>query len=296
MLAPSGGALRHGAAAIGYRAGLITLAALHVYPVKSCRGLAPAAARLTEAGLEFDREWLIVTPEGRFLTQREEPRLATVEVALENGALVLSAAGAGTVAVPLEPAAGAPVEVTVWKDRCRALDQGEDAAAWLGDLLGRPLRLVRFDPAHRRASSREWTGAVEAWTRFSDGFALLAIATASLGDLNARLPRPLPRDRFRANLWLDGLPPYGEDALHELVNGAVRLRRAKPCARCIVTTTDQGTGARDGEEPIRTLRGYRWDAALGGVTFGQNLIVVGGEGEWLRVGMELHESPVPADG
>jgi uncharacterized protein YcbX len=273
---------------------VVTLAALHVYPVKSCRGLAPAEARLTDAGLEHDREWLIVTPGGRFLTQREEPRLATVEVALGDGALTLSAAGAGSVAVPLEPAAGPRREVTVWDHRCEALDQGEDAAAWLGDLLGRPLRLVRFDPAHRRASSREWTGGVEAWTRFSDGFALLAISTASLEDLNARLSRPLPRDRFRANLWLDGLPAYGEDALRDLVAGGARLRRAKPCARCIVTTTDQARGARDGEEPIRTLEGYRWDAALRGVTFGQNLIVVGGHGEWLRVGMELQESPGPA--
>jgi uncharacterized protein YcbX len=270
---------------------LVTLAALHVYPVKSCRGLAPAAARLTDAGLEYDREWLIVTPEGRFLTQREEPRLATVEIALGDGALTLSAAGAGSVAVPLEPAAGPRREVTVWDHRCEALDQGEDAAAWLGDLLGRPLRLVRFDPAHRRESDRAWTGGAEAWTRFSDGFALLAISTASLDDLNGRLPRPLPRDRFRANLWLDGLPPYGEDRLHDLVAGGVRLKRVKPCTRCIITTTDQSTGARDGEEPIRTLKGYRWDAAVRGVAFGQNLIVAGGHGEWLRVGMELGQDP-----
>jgi hypothetical protein len=272
---------------------VITLAALHVYPVKSCRGLAPAAARLLEAGLEHDREWMIVTPDGRFLTQREEPRLATVEVALEDGALALSAPGAGRVAVPLGPADGAPVEVGVWNDRCRALDQGEEVAAWLGGAFARPLRLVRLHPSHRRASSRDWTGDVEAFTRFSDGYALLAISTASLDELNARLPRPLPRDRFRANLWLEGLPPYGEDALHDLTAGAVRLRRVKPCTRCVITTTDQSTGARDGEEPIRTLKGYRWDAALRGVAFGQNLIVVGGHGEWLRVGMELHGSPAP---
>jgi hypothetical protein len=271
---------------------VVTLAALHVYPVKSCRGLALEEARLLDAGLEHDREWMIVTPEGRFVTQREEPRLATIEVALDRRALVLSAAGAGAVAVPLEAAGGAPVEVTVWADRCRALDQGEEAAGWLGDVIGRPLRLVRLDPAHRRASDRAWTGEVAAWTRFTDGYALLAISKASLDDLNARLPRPLPRDRFRANLWLDGLPPYGEDALHYLTAGAVRLRRVKPCTRCIITTTDQATGARDGEEPMRTLKSYRWDPALHGVMFGQNLIVVGGSGEPLQVGMEFRPEPL----
>jgi hypothetical protein len=234
---------------------------------------------------------MIVTPAGRFLTQREEPRLATVEVALEERALVLSAPGSGSVRVALEPAGGPRVEVTVWDHRCQAFDQGEDAATWLGDLLGRPLRLVRFDPAQPRASSREWTGTVEAWTRFSDGFALLAISRASLDDLNARLPRPLPVDRFRPNLVLEGLPAYGEDGLHDLVAGPVRLRRVKPCTRCIITTTDQASGARDGEEPIRTLRRYRWDPALHGVTFGQNLIVVSGGGAQLRVGMGFRSEP-----
>jgi uncharacterized protein YcbX len=86
---------------------------------------------------------------------------------------------------------------------------------------------------------------------------------------------------------LDGLPPYGEDQLEDLVAGAVRLRRGKPCARCRVTTTNQATGEVEGEEPLRTLKTYRWDSALKGVMFGQNMFVVAGEGEMLRVGMGL---------
>jgi hypothetical protein len=280
--------LRRHAAAIGYRARVITLAELHVYPVKSCRGIALEEARLTEAGLEHDREWMIVTPDGRFTTQRERPRLALVETRLTPGALVLSAAGHGSVAVPFEHD-GAPLEVTVWRDRCRAHDQGEDAARWLSAFAGCELRLVRFDPSHRRPSDPAWTGGLEALARFSDGFALLAIARASLADLNTRLATPLPMNRFRPNLVLDGLPPYGEDRLEDLVAGNARLRRAKPCARCVVTTTDQSTGERDGEEPLRTLKSYRWDPALKGITFGQNLIVAGGAGSWLRVGMALND-------
>jgi uncharacterized protein YcbX len=94
-------------------------------------------------------------------------------------------------------------------------------------------------------------------------------------------------ERFRPNLVLDGLPPYGEDALGDLVSGDVRLRRVKPCTRCVITTTDQATGRVDGVEPIRTLKAYRWNAALRGVAFGQNLIVVSGEGATLRVGQQL---------
>jgi uncharacterized protein YcbX len=113
------------------------------------------------------------------------------------------------------------------------------------------------------------------------------LSLASLADLNARLPAPLPMNRFRPNIVLDGLEAYGEDAIHELHAGALTLRLVKACTRCTITTTDQDTAARDPEEPLRTLRGYRWDAALHGVTFGQNAIVVEGVGASVRSGQQL---------
>jgi uncharacterized protein YcbX len=265
---------------------MVLLAALHLYPVKSCRGIAVAEATVTGAGLEHDREWMVVTPEGRFVTQRECPRLALITPDLSDDALALVAPGADRLVVPLELRADVR-QVTVWGDRCPAFDQGEPAARWLTELLGRPLRLARFDPSHRRLSDVTWTGGVEAPNRFSDGYPLLAISRASLDDLNARLPVPLPMDRFRPNLVLAGLPPYGEDALEDLVAGGVRLRRVKPCTRCAITTTNQASAEVEGDEPLRTLKSYRWDKALRGVTFGQNLIVLAGVGAALRVGMEM---------
>jgi len=264
----------------------VTVGALHLYPVKSCRGIGVPEATVTDAGLEHDREWMVVTPEGRFVTQRECPRLATVRVALGDGTLELAADGAGSVAVPFD-LRGQPVEVSVWRDRCRAHDQGDPVARWLGDVLARPLRLVRFAPAQRRLSDPAWTGGLDATNRFSDGFALLAISRASLADLNSRLAVPLTMNRFRPNLELDGLPAYGEDALEDLVAGALRLRRVKPCTRCVITTTDPETGVVDGDEPLKTLKTYRWDPRLRGVTFGQNLIVVAGAGTRLRAGVQL---------
>jgi len=265
---------------------MLSLASLHLYPVKSCRGIAVTEATLTAEGLEHDREWMIVTPEGRFVTQREVPRLALIATDLSDDALTLAAPGLGRLVVPLE-SSGDSRQVTVWGDLCPAFDQGEPAARWLTELLGRPLRLVRFDAAHRRLSDSTWTGGVEAPNRFSDGYPILAISRASLDDLNARLPVPLPMDRFRPNLVLEGLPPYGEDALDDLLAGDVRLRRVKPCTRCAITTTNQATAEVEGDEPLRTLKSYRWDKALRGVTFGQNLIVVAGAGASLRTGMEL---------
>lgn len=265
---------------------MVIIASLHVHPVKSCRGYALESARLEASGLEHDREWMIVDATGRFVTQRELPSLALVGTAIAGRVLRLSAPGLEPLDVPLDRE-GPSRPVVVWNDRLNAFDEGDVAAEWLSTFLGRPLRLVRFDARAGRTSDPRWTGAVEARTRFSDGYALLAISRASLEDLNARLPVALPMERFRPNLVLDGLPPYGEDALGDLVAGDARLRRVKPCTRCVITATDQATGRVDGAEPIRTLRTYRWDAALRGVAFGQNLIVVRGEGATLRAGQRL---------
>jgi uncharacterized protein YcbX len=194
---------------------VVSLAGLFVYPVKSCRGIGLAAAVLTDAGLEHDREWMIVTPDGRFVTQREEPRLALISTRLEPDALWLSAPNAEPLEVPFRRA-GTSTEVIVWRDHCRAHDEGAAAARWLEDLLSRPLRLVRFDAAHRRQSDAAFTGQTPAFTRFADGYAMLAISQASLDDLNARLPTPLPMNRFRPNMvlevaavWEDGLGEFG---------------------------------------------------------------------------------------
>ena len=80
---------------LGYLGAVITLAALFTYPVKSCRGTEHKSALLEEAGLAHDREWMFVTSDGRFLTQREEPSLARVDAVVQQGELRLSADGAG---------------------------------------------------------------------------------------------------------------------------------------------------------------------------------------------------------
>jgi hypothetical protein len=266
------------------------IVSLHVYPVKSCRGIDLDAALVTRTGIAHDREWMITSPAGRFLTQREEPRLALIVPRLASDTLTLDAPGLGTLSLPLA-CEGTPTEVVVWKDRCAAFDQGDAAADWLTRLLGKPFRLVRFDPHYVRPSAAPGSDEAPGYAQFSDGYAMLVISTASLADLNARLPHPLPMNRFRPNVVVDGLPAYGEDAVAELATGAVRLRLVKACTRCAITTTNQMTGTVEGDEPLRTLRTYRWDKKLRGVAFGQNAVVAAGEGETLRVGDALTAAP-----
>jgi uncharacterized protein YcbX len=262
---------------------LATITALNIYPVKSCGGIPLTKGRLTDTGFEHDRQWLIVQPNGRFVTQREQPRFALIRPALDERTITLNAPGMEPLTLSLTHG-GTATQVQCWKDLCAAIDAGDAAAAWLERFLGQPHRLVRFDPTFRRVADRAWTGDIVAHAQFSDGFPWLLISEASLADLNGRLDTPLPMNRFRPNIVMKGLEAFEEDRIAELRSASVALRPVKPCTRCAITTTDQGSGERTGEEPLRTLRSYRLDRHLKGVTFGQNVILRTGVGEWLSVG------------
>jgi uncharacterized protein len=262
------------------------IAALHYYPVKSARGIELQRAQLTIAGLQDDRRWMLVNEAGRFLTQRELPRLALLEPHLSPSALLLTAPQQPPISLPLSRQ-GERRTVTVWRDHCQAFDEGDEVATWLQAFLDRNCRLVRFDPAHRRLSAREWTGEFEAEVRFPDGFPILALNTASLADLNDRLAVRLPMNRFRPNIVLAGLQPYDEDRIDELRGEGIRLKLVKACTRCQITVTNQDRGEVEGDEPLRTLTGYRYDPGLHGVCFGQNAIVIEGAGATLSRGQAL---------
>lgn len=263
-----------------------TITALNVYPVKSCRGIALDAAKLGLAGIESDRRWMVISETGRFLTQRELPRLALIVPRLDGQGLTLTAPGMPDFAVPALPQ-GPKLEVAVWGDKCSALEVSAEAAKWLSGFLQRATRLVRFDPQGVRPSDADWTAGIETRNEFSDGFPLLVISEASLTDLNSRLKEPLPMNRFRPNIVLGGLQPYDEDRIRDLRSNGVTLRICKPCTRCSITTTDQMEGVVKGDEPLRTLKSYRFSKELRGMMFGQNTVVVSGVGEQLRVGQQL---------
>jgi uncharacterized protein YcbX len=266
-----------------------TLGGLFIHPVKSAAGIACTSARLGPYGLTHDREWLVVDAAGRFVTQREEARLALLTTAIGQGLLKLANPQGNGPALPLEHE-GPVREVQIWRSTCAAFDAGDEVAGFLSDWLGRPLRLVRFDTRRARYSNHDWTAGRDVPNLFSDGYPLLVLSTASIADLSARVGQALPVQRFRPNLLLDGLPPYGEDALREIALGGARICLTKACTRCVITTVDQQRGERSGEEPLRTLKSYRFDKELRGVVFGRNAYAVAGEGTELRVGMAVEST------
>jgi uncharacterized protein YcbX len=269
-----------------------TLAGLFIHPVKSAAGIACSEVTLGPHGLQHDREWMVVDAAGRFVTQRNEGRLALLHTAISHGQLLLSSpAGAGP-RLDLQHE-GEARQVQVWNASVPAFDAGAEAAQFVSDLLGRPLRLVRFDPRHRRLSNQDWTGEREVPNLFSDGYPLLVLSAASIADLSARVGQDLPVQRFRPNLLLEGVAPYAEDGAVELVLGSVRIALTKACTRCVITTIDPATGERIGEEPLRTLKTYRHDPALRGVVFGRNAYATAGVGSVLRRGDAVQLVPLP---
>jgi uncharacterized protein YcbX len=270
----------------------VGIASLHVYPIKSCGGIALGEALLIETGIEFDRAWMVVDADGVFVTQRELPRMALIQPTLKTSEMVLRAPGMLALHVALDRVEER-VSATVWDDEVAAYDMGDLCAQWFSDFLGRPLRLVRFDPEQKRLSDHRWTGALDAENAFADGFPILVTSVAAIDELNRRLQsQGLPdatMARFRPNLVLDGLDAHGEDALDEIefatADGPVRIRLVKPCARCPIPDVDP-VSAEAGHAVGDTLAGYRADARLGGkITFGMNAVIVEGVERVLRVGM-----------
>ena len=274
---------------------LATIASLHLYPVKSCRGLDLDAASLGPRGLEAhglgDRQWAVIDPDGSVLTQREHPALALVEPRPVPGGLALSAPGMPSFEVSAG-AAQTAVRAGIWGDDVGAIDAGAEAAARFSAFLGAPARLARFDDREKRRSNPRYTRDIEALNRFSDGYPILVLSLASLADLNQRWARagsaPLPMNRFRPNVVIDGIDPYAEDHLASLEHAGFALRPVKACARCSIPSVDQATGVV-GPAPLELLTAYRFNADLQGATFGQNVVVARGTGATIRVGQQLEE-------
>ncbi len=269
------------------------IARLFIYPVKSCAGVEVQEAVLTETGLDLDRAWMVVDDQGRFVTQRQLPRMALVRPQMKYSEVVLRAPGMLALHLQID-AVEQPAKVRIWNDEVSAYDMGAVAAQWFTDFLGQKLRLVRFDPEQRRLSSLRWTGGVEALNQFSDGFPLLVTSQASLDGLNDRLVAAghgaVGIERFRPNIVLAGLQAHEEDRLEDICIAAaeeVQLQPVKPCPRCPIPNIDPAT-AEVSPQVLETLRGYRSNEIVqGAATFGMNAIVLRGVEQTLRVGQSF---------
>jgi len=250
------------------------LTSVHIYPLKGCRAVDLGESAVEPWGLAGDRRWLLVDSDFRFVSQREHPALARLVIRYGPGADITASSDGYPPVRFAAPGGESPelLKVTVWRSTVLAAAAGPAADAWFSAYLGEPVRLVYLDDPTRRAVDPEFAAAGDT-VSFADGYPLLLTSAGSLDQLGEWLTaagdQPVPMNRFRPNVVVTGYGPWAEDRWRRVRIGSVSFRVAKPCGRCVVTTTDQATGAR-GAQPLRMLGARRRFGK--NLVFGQNII------------------------
>jgi len=239
---------------------------INIYPVKSMKGIRLESSHVERRGLRMDRRWMVVDESGLFLSQRTVPKLALVTPSVAGTTLTLNVPGKP--ALPLVPEAGDFVTARVWEDEVRVRPARGEADEWLSSFLGIRCRLVHMPDESLRGVNPKYASPADI-VSLADAYPILLLSRASLDDLNSRLAHPVPMNRFRPNIVVEGCSPFEEDSWRRIRIGTLLLRIVKPCSRCATTTVDQQTGVA-GKEPLTTLATYR--ARDGEVYFGQNTI------------------------
>ncbi len=216
---------------------------LSTTPVKGLALAHPDAVDVTAAGVEADRRFVLVDAEARKHASPQCGSLATVRAAYRPDEDVLALTFPDGSVVEDRVRLGEPIEAVFFRGRRTGRVVVGPWAAPLSEVAGTPLRLVRTDRP----------GAAQ------DVHPLTLISTASVRDLGRRLDRPdLDGRRFRMTLELDGVDAYEEETWigRDLAVGSAVLRILDRVPRCVATTRDPGTGARD-VDTLAALAAYR---------------------------------------
>jgi uncharacterized protein YcbX len=292
----------------------IEISQLFIFPVKSLRGIAVNNAELTPTGFKWDRHWMIVKPDGGFITQRQFPHMVLIHTQLTADAVVLSKTGMNDLIIPFATPSSktlssnksdeqevnavitdAAFDAKIWKDNCKVIDEGAAASNWITEAINSPkaLRIVRMASGHKRPQSKPELLGDATHTLFSDAAPILVCNTNSLNSLNTSLTKqqfdPVVMENFRPNIVLNGLDAFDEHNSKGLHNEHYELTHCYPCQRCVVPTINIHTGTRHPkQEPFSLL------AKLNAMpdnnkapAFGENTIVTQGIGKFVSVGDQL---------
>lgn len=252
----------------------LTLSAIFIYPIKSLGGIYLAEAEVEQRGLQYDRRMMLVDENGIFITQRDFPKMALLKTLFtENQLIAYHSQTNQSVTLPLIPPNADSlhkIKVRIWDDSCEATIISKEANEFFSDMIGVKCTLVFMPEDEKRIvdPNKKYVND-EHIVSFADGYPFLIIGQSSLDELNRRSQDSLPINRFRPNFVFTGGQAFEEDKWNDFLIGELKFRAVKPCARCVITTTDQQTAER-GAEPLRTLATFRRDGNK--VLFGMNLV------------------------
>ncbi len=259
---------------------------INIYPIKSLGGISLKEAIVEKQGLQFDRRWMLADENGKFFTQREFPKMATLKVSIETDGLRVSDQNESLLIPFDENGTGDEIEVEVWNSKLTAQTSENHINNWFSDILQTTCQLVRMNQNSKRLVNpvyavRKFQDTVS----FADGYPVLLIGEGSLADLNSRLEKPILMHRFRPNLVVKNSTAFAEDTWKQIQIGETIFHLVKPCERCVITTINQENGISDGKEPLQTLATYRLVKKNGEskILFGQNMIIEKA-GETIKIG------------
>jgi uncharacterized protein YcbX len=246
------------------------LSEINIYPVKSLAGISLNESKIERRGLEFDRRWMLIDENNKFLTQREFPKMATVKTEILNGALGVSNNGSAF-QIPFAPPSHQIATVKIWSSRCKARIYDDLTNEWFSDVLQTNCKLALMPEETLRTVNYFYAVQKDDHVSFADGYPFLLIGENSLAELNSRLEEPLPMNRFRPNFVVAGAEGFAEDGWKKIKIGETIFHVVKPCGRCVITTIEQF------RIPKRSIKKK--------ILFGQYLIAENAGGA-LRVGDE----------
>jgi uncharacterized protein len=247
----------------------LLLSEINTYPIKSLGGISLQSSEVEERGLKYDRRWVLVDESNTFFTQRDFPEMALINVSIENDGLKLGhkTKNINTLFVSFDFEHSIKDEIVIWDDTVTGEFYTGEIDEWFSEIVGIKCHLVKMPESTKRIVDESY--AMNKIVSFADAYPFLIIGQASLGDLNSRMEVPLPMNRFRTNFVFTGGDPFEEDTWKKFKIGNVIFQAVKPCARCVITTTNQETAERL-HEPLLTLSKYR--KIDNKVMFGMNLV------------------------
>jgi len=245
---------------------------ISIYPIKSCAGIDLQSSAVLGRGFPLDRRWLLVDKTGQFVSQRTNSLLGQIKLTQENDQLIVDYPDRELFHLELKVNSTFRQDAMIWEDKVAGVWVSQESDDWFSEVLGQPVHLIHMNDEVQRPLVKDTLPQDRSFeVSFADGYPYLLTSQASLDDLNGRLNSPVPMDRFRANLVVNGFDAFAEDDWKRIRIGEVEFMVVKPCARCQITTIDQKTGASS-KEPLKTLATYR--KQNGKVMFGMNLVAL----------------------
>lgn len=246
---------------------------LYLFPIKSLAAIAVGQVLVDAAGFVGDRRFMLVDPNGKFITQRTRPDLTRFNLSLvEGGYLVQDHISGQSKVLSSKPDLKESMAAELWDDSLQVVEVGEGWSEWFSDLLEEPVRLVMQKPESPRIIKEKYQTIGSNQSSFADSLPILLASEASYKQVETIYGQDYDPLRFRANLIVKGSDSFEEDTWEEISINSVRLFGAKPCARCQLINVEPATGQVDKGGILKALARFRQKDNK--VYFGQQLVPI----------------------